>query len=116
MSRTPLLVIGGGAAGPAAARGGIGKARTTQVTEGLLGGDCTWFGCVPSKALLESTRAGLAYPDAVAEVALAMHLDVFAGRLAQAPHAYPTWGSAVQIAAAQLVGEIGGRSARPAVR
>ena len=48
-----LLVIGGGAAGLTAA--GLGAslgARTLLVESDRLGGDCTWSGCVPSKALL----------------------------------------------------------------
>ena len=52
--RSDLVVIGGGATGLGAAfearrRG----ASVTLVERGRLGGDCTWTGCVPSKALLE---------------------------------------------------------------
>ncbi|PSQ98448.1 MAG: mercuric reductase, partial [Bacteroidetes bacterium QS_9_68_14] len=52
-----LLVIGGGAAGLTAA--GLGAsfgAKTLLVEEDRLGGDCTWTGCVPSKALLKSAH------------------------------------------------------------
>ena len=49
------------------------------------------------------------------EVALAMRTGMFAGRLAQTAHAYPTWSWALQKAAAQLFFEIDGRAARPAV-
>lgn len=48
------------------------------------------------------------------EPALAMATRMFAGRLAATTHAYPTWSHAVQLAAAQLVMQIGGRRARPA--
>lgn len=48
------------------------------------------------------------------EVALAMRTRMFAGRLAQAIHAYPTWSWAIQKCAAQLFFEIDGRRARPA--
>jgi hypothetical protein len=48
------------------------------------------------------------------EPALAMVTGMFAGRLAAATHAYPTWSYAVQLAAAQFVMELGGRTARPA--
>ena len=41
---------------------------------------------------------------------------MFAGRLAQAVHAYPTWSTAVRQAAAQFFMEIDGRRARPAVQ
>ncbi len=52
-----LLVIGGGSAGLVAA-GFAAKlgASVAIVEKGLLGGDCTWTGCVPSKALLKATR------------------------------------------------------------
>src|ERR1041385_163601 len=52
-------VIGGGAAGLTAA--GIAAslgARTALIEQNRLGGDCTWTGCVPSKALLKT--AGIA--------------------------------------------------------
>jgi hypothetical protein len=52
-----LLVIGAGAAGLVSAVGanGVG-ARVAVVESHLMGGDCLNFGCVPSKALLESSR------------------------------------------------------------
>jgi hypothetical protein len=50
------------------------------------------------------------------EVALAMRTRMFAGRLAQTVHAYPTWSWARQKCAAQLFFEIDGRRARPAGR
>jgi len=61
-------------------------------------------------ATIVASRAG----EMISEVALAMHTRMFTGRLAQATHAYPTWSSGVQLAAAQFVMEIGGRTARPA--
>src|SRR5262245_46240760 len=52
-----LTVIGGGAAGIVAARASAGiGARTALVESSRLGGDCTWTGCIPSKALLKSAR------------------------------------------------------------
>ncbi len=52
-----VVVIGGGAGGLFAAS--VAKAlgaRTCIVEKKRLGGDCTWFGCVPSKALLKSAQ------------------------------------------------------------
>ena len=50
-----LIVIGGGAAGLVAATGGASLgAKTALIEKNKLGGDCTWYGCVPSKALLKS--------------------------------------------------------------
>lgn len=54
-----LIVIGGGAAGLTSS--GIGAslgAKTIMIEAHRLGGDCTWTGCIPSKALLHlSDRA-----------------------------------------------------------
>ena len=61
-----LVVIGGGSAGLLLGLYGpkLG-ARIAIVEEARLGGDCTWYGCVPSKALLAS--ANLAAHSARAE-------------------------------------------------
>ena len=59
-------------------------------------------------ATIVAPRAG----EMIAEIVLAMRTGAFAGRLAQASHAYPTWSSGVQKAAAQFFGEIEGRRAR----
>jgi len=64
-----LIVIGGGAAGLAAARAARRRgASVTLVSEGPLGGDCTFLGCVPSKTLLRSARQGLDFDAAMSEV------------------------------------------------
>ena len=53
-----IVVIGGGPAGLAIGRFGPKMgARVAIVEAAKLGGDCTWHGCVPSKALLASARA-----------------------------------------------------------
>jgi pyruvate/2-oxoglutarate dehydrogenase complex dihydrolipoamide dehydrogenase (E3) component len=53
-----LIVIGGGAAGLfAASVANTLGAKTCLIDKKRLGGDCTWFGCVPSKALLKSASA-----------------------------------------------------------
>lgn len=50
-----MLVIGGGAAGlTAAGMSAVLGAKTALVEARKLGGDCTWYGCVPSKSLLRS--------------------------------------------------------------
>ncbi len=53
-----LVVIGGGSAGLTAARfaAQLG-ARVALVERERLGGDCTWTGCIPSKALLRAAQA-----------------------------------------------------------
>jgi pyruvate/2-oxoglutarate dehydrogenase complex dihydrolipoamide dehydrogenase (E3) component len=52
-----VVVIGGGAAGlSAAATARRHGASVILVERRRLGGDCTWTGCVPSKALLEVSR------------------------------------------------------------
>lgn len=64
-----LVVIGGGAAGLAAARAGRRRNATVAlVTSGPLGGDCTFYGCVPSKTLIESVRQGLDFAAATSRV------------------------------------------------
>ena len=77
MQEYDLIVIGGGAAGLAAARAAVrGKRRVLLVSEGPLGGDCTFFGCIPSKALLEGAKRGESFTktarymrDSIAEIA-----------------------------------------------
>lgn len=52
-----LVVIGGGSAGLAAATfASRMRAAVTLVEADRVGGDCTWTGCVPSKALLHAAR------------------------------------------------------------
>lgn len=52
-----VVVIGGGAGGlfAASAANTLG-AKTCIVEKKRLGGDCTWLGCMPSKALLKSAQ------------------------------------------------------------
>ncbi|TAN60728.1 FAD-dependent oxidoreductase, partial [bacterium] len=53
-----VAVIGGGAGGlfAASVANGLG-AKACLIEKKRLGGDCTWFGCMPSKALLKSAQA-----------------------------------------------------------
>ena len=59
-------------------------------------------------ATIVAPRAG----EMLQEIVLAMRTGAFAGRLAQASHAYPTWSNGVQKTAAQFFGEVEGRRAR----
>jgi pyruvate/2-oxoglutarate dehydrogenase complex dihydrolipoamide dehydrogenase (E3) component len=57
MSHYELVVLGAGATGLAAARAARRAGRSVALVEAARpGGDCTHFGCVPSKALLETAR------------------------------------------------------------
>jgi len=57
MADYDLVVIGAGATGLGAARGARRAGRRVAIVEAARpGGDCTHFGCVPSKALLETAR------------------------------------------------------------
>jgi pyruvate/2-oxoglutarate dehydrogenase complex dihydrolipoamide dehydrogenase (E3) component len=52
-----LVVIGGGTAGLVTAAGAAGLgAKVALIEKNLMGGDCLNFGCVPSKALIKSSR------------------------------------------------------------
>ena len=57
MSDYDLVVIGGGAAGITSAftAQGLGK-EVAIIEENKLGGECTWSGCVPSKALIKASK------------------------------------------------------------
>lgn len=53
-----ILTIGAGAAGLVTAIGGAALGKKSALVEArLMGGDCTNFGCIPSKALLAAARA-----------------------------------------------------------
>jgi len=48
-----IIVIGAGAAGISAAKTAAGLGRKTAIVEkNRLGGECTWSGCIPSKAFI----------------------------------------------------------------
>ncbi|WP_035534319.1 dihydrolipoyl dehydrogenase family protein [Haloglycomyces albus] len=64
-----LVVIGGGAAGLGAARAAREHGVTTAlISNGPLGGDCTWTGCVPSQSLIEAAAEGLDFRAAMRRV------------------------------------------------
>lgn len=53
-----LLVLGGGAAGLVSSKVARGFGKSVAVIEkGKLGGECTNFGCVPSKSLIRAAKA-----------------------------------------------------------
>src|SRR5207237_1268534 len=55
--RFELVVIGAGSGGlTAAAFAAKIGARVALVEKNRIGGDCTWTGCVPSKALLKAAK------------------------------------------------------------
>jgi pyruvate/2-oxoglutarate dehydrogenase complex dihydrolipoamide dehydrogenase (E3) component len=52
-----MIVIGAGAAGlTAAGMSAVLGAKTALVEVHRLGGDCTWYGCIPSKTLLHAAK------------------------------------------------------------
>lgn len=58
MAEYNLVVIGGGSGGLVVASIAAQlKAKVALVESDRLGGDCLWHGCVPSKALIEASRA-----------------------------------------------------------
>ncbi|MDO9533631.1 MAG: mercuric reductase [Deltaproteobacteria bacterium] len=63
--RYNLVVIGGGTAGLVSAAGAAGLgAKVALVERHLLGGDCLNYGCVPSKAIIRSSRLSADFRDA----------------------------------------------------
>lgn len=53
-----LVVIGGGSAGLTAAKFASTFSKSSIIIEqAKMGGDCTWYGCVPSKSFLAAAKA-----------------------------------------------------------
>lgn len=64
-----VVAIGGGAGGLAAVREARRRGRSAMlISDGPLGGDCTFTGCVPSKTLIESAAAGTDFDEAFRRV------------------------------------------------
>lgn len=64
-----LVVVGAGAAGLSAARTALRRgASVALVSDGPYGGDCTFYGCVPSKTLIEAAGQGVDYEAAAARL------------------------------------------------
>lgn len=57
MEKYDLVVVGGGTAGLVSAAGGASMgARVALVERDKLGGDCLYYGCVPTKTLVKSAK------------------------------------------------------------
>jgi len=97
--RTPgVVVVGGGAAGLAAAAAvRAAGVDVLLVSEGPLGGDCTWHGCVPSKSLLEAAAAGLSGRAAVA------HARSVVARVARAENEHAMRGAGIGVVRARAM-------------
>jgi pyruvate/2-oxoglutarate dehydrogenase complex dihydrolipoamide dehydrogenase (E3) component len=95
----------------------VDRALAADRTDGfvkLIAGPRRLLGSLGGGRIVGATMVAERGGEMIHEPALAMATRMFAGRLAAATHAYPTWSYAVQLAAAQFVMEIGGRTARPA--
>ncbi len=63
--RYNLVVVGAGTAGLVSAAGGTALgAKVALIERHLMGGDCTNYGCVPSKAIIRSARTAYAVREA----------------------------------------------------
>ncbi|AFZ70960.1 dihydrolipoamide dehydrogenase [Caldisphaera lagunensis DSM 15908] len=63
-----LIVIGGGPAGyPAAIRASQLGLRVALIEKNKLGGECTNYGCIPTKALIKSSYENKDFKDAIEE-------------------------------------------------
>ncbi|NOX31438.1 MAG: FAD-dependent oxidoreductase, partial [Actinobacteria bacterium] len=68
-----LLVVGGGSGGIAAAQSAKFRGATVAIVQdGPIGGDCTWTGCIPSKALLAAASRDEPFDVAMASVQAAI--------------------------------------------
>ncbi len=98
----------------------VDRARTSERTEGfvkIVVGPKLLTRNLGGGKVIGATIVGPRAGEMIAEVVLAVRAGMFAGRLAQATHAYPTWSLGVQQAVAQLFGGgYGGRQPRPAER
>ena len=95
----------------------VDRAVTAGQTDGfvkLIAGPRRLLGRLGGGRVLGATIVAGRGGEMIGQPALALRTGMFPGRLARTTHAYPTWSTAVQQAAAQFFLEIGGRHARPA--
>jgi len=63
-----LIVVGGGPGGyPAAIRASQLGLRVALIEKNKLGGECTNYGCIPTKALIKSSNEGKSFSSAIEE-------------------------------------------------
>lgn len=66
MSRPRVAVIGGGSAAEQFARATAGHVELTVFEPGLVGGECPFIACMPSKSMLHDARSNVSWEDAIA--------------------------------------------------
>lgn len=95
----------------------VDRAITAGRTEGfvkLIAGPRCIIGTAGGGHILGATIVAPTAGEMIHEPALAMKTNMFAGRLAQTTHAYPSWSMAIQQAATQFFYATDGLEARPA--
>jgi len=94
---------------------GVDRALTAGAVDGfvkLIAGRRRLLGNAGGGRILGATIVAERAGELIHEPALAMATRMFTGRLAATSHAYPTWSTAVQLAAAQFFMTVDGRTAR----
>ena len=100
-----VIVVGGGAVGMGAVRAAKRRgARPLLVQAGPIGGECTFAGCVPSKALIAAASTGEGFASAMTHVRAAIDAiaatkndSVFAGEGIEVLHGWATFRSRREI-------------------
>ncbi len=93
------------------------RALTAEATEGyikLIAGPRPGLGMVGGGRIIGATIVADRAGEMISEIALAVRLGAFTGRLAQTVHPYPTWSFGLVKTAAQFFMTVEGRAARPA--
>lgn len=93
------------------------RAVTADATDGyikLIAGPRPVLGMTGGGRIIGATIVAERAGEMIGEIALAVRLGIFTGRLAQTVHPYPTWSYGLVKTAAQFFTSIQGREARPA--